>query len=1280
MNRWQFWIDVGGTFTDCVGLSPTGQVFEWKALSSGAVKGTVESQPDPGSIVDPHRIGDHPHFWSDWTIEFSDGTAKRHSLQVLDSTPAGQLRLSESVSESLVGVNYELRSAEPAPILCIRQLLRVPLGQRLPGVDVRLGTTRGTNALLERKGAATGFLVTRGFADLLRIGNQDRPDLFALNIRKQEPLHDHVVEIVERLSATGEVLIPLDEELARQQLEQLRRQGIESIAICLLHAYLNPAHEHRLLELAREAGFTSISVSSQVAPVIKAVPRAETTVLDAYLNPVLQAYIASLQQSLGPDSTLRLMGSQGGLIPGNQFSGKDSILSGPAGGVIAYSRIAQAAGFDQAIGFDMGGTSTDVSRFGGAYELETESVKAGVRIATPLLAIETVAAGGGSLCQFDGVLLRVGPESAGADPGPACYGRGGPLTITDVNLMLGRILPDHFPFHLDRAAVESRIDEILHQMKASGFSAEYTPEQLAQGFVEIANETMARAIRTISVRKGYDPAEHLLVCFGGAGAQHACALARILGIRSILIHPLSGLLSAYGMGLADVRRRAERQMLRPLTDDQLQELPVRFEALAEELQEEVRHAGVGPENIDPPHRGLRLRYQGVDASLVIPEPVGSSWTASEYRAAFEQQHQQLFGYIQPHRPLEIVTIVVDVVGHLPSSTLPEIPRATADLLSAESREVWFQGERVQTPVYLRQDLRSGHQISGPALLCETGSTVWIEPGFQCHVLASGELIIHDSDARANPAEVQQDIALEAAPDPVTLEIFNNQFASIAEQMGVTLRRTSISTNVKERLDYSCALFDASGGLVVNAPHIPVHLGAMGETVSCLLRDNPDLRPGDVLVTNDPYSGGSHLPDLTVVTPVHDDATGELLFFTASRAHHAEIGGMTPGSMPPFSRSLGEEGVLIRNFKIVEQGTTRFDEFRTLLTSGPWPSRSPDDNLADVTAQIAANQVGATLLKDLLRRSGRERVLLYMGFIQQAAEIKMRRALSAIPDGVFERTDFLDDGSPIAVRIEVTGDSAVIDFTGTGPVRSTNLNANRAIVTAAVMYVFRCMIEESIPLNCGVLRPLRIVLPECLLNPPALEDRSRCAAMVGGNVETSQRVVDVLLGALGLAAASQGTMNNLTFGDGTFGFYETICGGAGATPQADGADAVHTHMTNTRLTDVEIIESRYPVRIEEFSIRRGSGGPGKHRGGDGIRRVFVFLKPLTVSLLTQRRGSFPPFGLQKGSPGLIGRNQKIRFNEGIREELPGATQLQMQFGDQLIIETPGGGGYGMAEES
>lgn len=1269
-STWEFWIDVGGTFTDVLARRPDGELIPFKLLSNGSFKGRIGEFLSPVRFADPARIGDPARFWGGYQFRVFDSQGRAcFATRVIDfDTTSGSFNVAAVFPDDLpLDAVYELKSDEPAPVVAIRYLLGLRLDETIPEVQVRLGTTRGTNALLTRTGAATAFVTTKGFQDVLLIATQDRPRLFDLNIQKPQPLFQEVVEIDERLDSNGEVLIAPNTEVVRQQLQELRKTGVVSVAICLLHAFANAAHERLIADLAREVGFTEISSSSQLAPLIKIVSRGDTTVMDAYLNPILKDYIARLRRSLG-GSNLRLMSSAGGLISAERFVGKDSILSGPAGGVIGFSRAAQAAGFPRAIGFDMGGTSTDVSRFDGQYELEYETRKAGIRVVAPMLAIETVAAGGGSVCDFDGVKLIVGPASAGADPGPACYGRGGPLTVTDMNFFLGKILSEKFPFPLLRESVEQKLQALCEKIASSDGGQRYTPEALAQGFLDVANANMVRPIRNISVARGYDPRDYVLVTFGGAGAQHACAVARALGISQILSHPWAGILSAYGMGQADVRRHQAQAILKPYQPEKLSELDPIFEQLAAVALEEVRAEGVPSELIQPAVRSLDLRYAGVEATLNVTCPADG-----DYAARYGEMHQQLYGYQHAGRSLEITAARVEVVGTTPQP--PEPQQALVERYPAPSSETttWFHGQPCLTGVFTRAQLQPGDRISGPAIICEPTSTVVVDPGFIAEIRGRGEIILTDEQA----GQTQLNANTSTTADPVRLEIFNNLFASIAERMGTTLQRTSFSTNVKERLDFSCAIFDRRGQLVVNAPHIPVHLGAMGETVQRIIADNPDLQPGDVYVTNDPYRGGSHLPDVTVVTPVHDQTTQELLFFTASRAHHAEIGGIVPGSMPPFSKNLGEEGILIQNFKLVGQGQSHEAELRQLLLSGPYPSRSVNDNLADISAEVAANHSGAQQLLDLIRQYSLPVVQAYLQHIQDAAEIKMRRALTALPDGVYAYTDYFDDGSPLAVQVTIQGDQATVDFTGTGPVVPGNLNANRAIVTAAVLYVFRCLIDEDIPLNGGVLAPVEIIVPESLLSPPHHSDPAQCAAVVGGNVEVSQKIVDTLLGALGLAAASQGTMNNLTFGDQHFGYYETICGGSGATATASGADAVHTHMTNTRLTDPEVLERRYPVRLWEFSIRKGSGGAGQQHGGDGIRRRLEFLRPLRVSILSERRGPSFPFGLEGGEPGARGRNTLQKAGSDETTPLGGKVQLEVAAGDVLMIETPGGGGFGVA---
>ncbi len=1256
-GRWEFWIDVGGTFTDCFALSPDGQLRRHKLLSNGVTKGVVGEPARAGAIIDSVRTVDPPQFWrgARFRLLNNSGQAVAENAVVDFDNVKGTLRLEPPLpTKPMVGQSYELLTATEAPVLAVRYLLGLEETEKIPPVVVRLGTTRGTNALLTRRGTRTAFVTTRGFGDILHIGYQNRPKLFELNIRKPTPLFSAVVEIDERVATTGEVIIAPHPVAIRQQLTALRSQNIESLAVCLLHGYEHAAHEKLVGQIAREVGFEEISLSHEIAPQEKIVARGDTTVLDAYLNPVLRSYVQSLRAAM-PQCDLRIVTSAGGLVSADRFSGKDSILSGPAAGVVGFSRVAKAAGFTRAIGFDMGGTSTDVSRFDGRHEMEYEIEKAGVRVVAPMLAIETVAAGGGSICRFDGMKLVVGPESAGADPGPACYGRGGPLAVTDLNFFLGKILPVRFPFPLDRTAAEHRLAALAEQVTAAT-GVKYTLIELAEGLLKIANANMVQAIRTISIAKGCDPREYVLVPFGGAAGQHACAVAKELGIAQILHHPDAGLLSAYGIGLADNARHRAAVVHQPYLQKAVSDLDSVFRRLElearAELQQDFPDSSLS--DVVDVRRRLDLRYRGLDAYLTIDEPADHN-----YAAAYEGEHRKLFGYTQSGKPLEIVAARVEVLRRssqkLPVSKCELPPDDAAEPSVERIITTYFGGQPFDTKVFTRAGLKPGNSIIGPAIVYEVASTTVIDPGWHGEVLSDGTILakflpspLHQLTPSPSPVHSDREKLHSefVSPDPIQLEIFNNHFAAIAEQMGITLRNTASSVNVKERLDFSCAIFTPRGELVANAPHIPVHLGAMSETVRSVLADNPQMAAGDMFVTNDPYRGGSHLPDVTVVTPVfgNDVKSGEaerILFFTASRAHHAEIGGITPGSMPPFSRTLAEEGELIRKFKLIETGQERFDQLRNLLLAGPHPSRAVDDNLADVQAQVAANMQGERDLLTLVERFTLPMVEAYMGHIQSAAERKLRAAIRKLPPGRREFTDHLDDGTPIHVALTIhppfpAPHSALpaltIDFTGTGPVHTGNLNANRAIVTAAVMYVLRLLIDEDIPLNEGVLAPVELILPQGLLNPPPHDLPEKCAAMVCGNVETSQRVVDVLLGALGLAAASQGTMNNLLFGDATFGYYETICGGAGATATVSGADAVHTHMTNTRLTDPEVMERRYPVRMRQFCIRRGSGGAGQNRGGDGVMRQVEFLRPLEVSILSQRRGLYPPYGMYGGSPG------------------------------------------------
>ncbi len=1312
--RWEFWIDVGGTFTDCLAKAPDGSIRRHKLLSSGATKGRVGRGSTREAIIDPARRHDPPGFWTGWQLLILGDDGKEiDRASVVEFDPGGErLRISGVTKPPVPGTAYELRCDEEAPVVAIRYLLGLPLRQPIPPIALRLGTTRGTNALITRTGARTALVTTRGFGDVLEIGYQARPRLFDLTVRKPPTLTTTVIEVDERTTHDGQVLMAPQETVVRQQLQSLNDAGIESLAICLLHADRHSEHERLVARLARQVGFREISASHVVAPLPKLVARADTTVVDAYLNPVLREYVERLKNAL-PGNQLRLLTSAGGLVAGEKFCGKDSILSGPAGGVIGFSRVAQAAGFSRAIGFDMGGTSTDVSRFDGRFELEYETQKAGVRLIAPTMAIETVAAGGGSICRFDGVKLTVGPESAGADPGPACYGRGGPLTVTDVNFYLGRIVAERFPFPLDRAASERRLGELAAEA-ASPNGEHYSLEELAAGFLRIANANMAAAIRSVTVAKGANPADYVLVAFGGAAPQHACAVASELGIRQVLVHPNAGVLSALGIGLADVVRHRSRGIERPLDAVSLAYVRQQLDAMQREATTEVCAEGVSADRITAA-RSLDVRYQGVESYLTIPWP-----DDGDFAAAFATAHRQRYGYTHDNRPLEILAARVEVTGRVANELPRTERRPNRSPTSKHSAIAHFDGDRREAPVFERMELTPGDLIHGPAIVTEDTSTTVIDPDWNAEVLSGGELLIKDSafgwqragssstPAGAGDRPARKPVSRNRqSADPVFLEVFNNLVASVAAQMGITLRNTASSVNVKERLDFSCAVFTSDGRLVANAPHVPVHLGAMEETVRHTIAANPDLRPGDVIVTNDPYAGGSHLPDITVITPVFAPSPnpsppgegfgegGELRFFTANRAHHAEIGGMSPGSMPPLSRNLSQEGVLIRNVKIVAAGESRFDELRTLLLSGPFPTRDVAANLADVAAQVAANRQGANDLVALVERFSWPVVRQYMDFVQDAAEHKVRLALSRLSAGTHSFTDYLEtaegDSIPICVRFTIRsfpnpspserlgeGFAATIDFSGTGQIVDGNLNANRAIVTAAVIYTLRLLVDENILLNHGVLRPIEIRLPMCLLNPEPGPTPELSPAVAGGNVETSQRVVDVLLGALGLAGASQGTMNNVVFGDATFGYYETVCGGSGATADGPGASAVQVHMTNTRLTDPEILERRYPVRVREFSIRRGSGGRGRHRGGDGVVRRLEFLRPLTLSLLTQRRGPHPPYGMAGGRPGALGHNLLIRL-DGTRIELPGIIQLSVEPGDTLVIETPGGGGFGKLQD-
>ncbi|MBC7781356.1 MAG: hydantoinase B/oxoprolinase family protein [Proteobacteria bacterium] len=1264
-GRWDFWVDRGGTFTDIVARRPDGSLVTHKLLS------------------------DNPERYPD------------------------------------------------AALAGIRALLGVPAGAAVPSARigaVKMGTTVATNALLERKGERTCLFITRGFRDALRIGYQNRPCLFERHIVLPELLYREVFEIDERLGARGEVVVALDLARARATLDAAFAKGYRSCAIVLMHAYRHPDHERALARLARDIGFSQVSVSHEVSPLMKLVGRGDTTVVDAYLSPILRRYVDRVAAELGAnevDSPVRLMfmQSSGGLTDARRFQGKDSILSGPAGGIVGAARTAQAAGFDRIIGFDMGGTSTDVSHFAGAFERAFDTLVAGVRMRAPMMSIHTVAAGGGSILHFDGARLRVGPDSAGANPGPACYRRGGPLTITDCNVLLGKVQPHCFPSvfgpggdaPLDADVVREKFTALATDI-ARATGVERSPEAVAEGFVRIAVENMANAIKKISVQRGHDVTGYTLQCFGGAGGQHACFVADALGMRRVLIHPYAGVLSAYGMGLADINAMRESTVEATLTSELLPELERRFGAAAQDARGEVERQGIDTGAIEIVRRA-HLRYAGTDTSIAVdfvapgvPDKGGSAAVAV-LRSAFDEAYRTRYSFLMPDRQLIVESISVEAIGRTgaavpgahggdatadevrgsPPGTrpapAPAVDRNTtlrADAAgpghpppAARSNVSLFSDNCTHAaPIYRRDDLPAHTRINGPAIIAEANATTIVEPGWASTTTASGNLVLERVVAR--PART----ALGTTADPVMLEIFNNLFMAIAEQMGVTLANTAYSVNIKERLDFSCALFDQHGRLIANAPHMPVHLGSMGESVKAVIARNAGrMRPGDVFMLNDPYHGGTHLPDITLITPVFGAPTPatdkpQILFYVGSRGHHADVGGITPGSMPPDSTRVEEEGVLIDNFLLVEQGRLREAETRALLGSGEYPSRNVEQNLADLRAMIAANQKGVTELARMVEEFGLDVVHAYMVHVQDNAEEAVRRVIDVLDSGEFAYE--MDHGAVIRVKITIdrAARRATIDFTGTSPQLANNFNAPSAVCHAAVLYVFRTLVDDDIPLNAGCLKPIDLIIPEGSMLRPRYP-----AAVVAGNVETSQCLTDTLYGALGVIGAAQGTMNNFTFGNDIHQYYETVAGGSGAGTLGlgpdgvergfDGTDVVQTHMTNSRLTDPEVLEWRFPVRLDSFEIRPGSGGRGRWHGGNGAIRKVRFLEPMTAAMLSGHR-RVPPYGMAGGEPGSVGRNYVIRAG-GRHDALGACDSTPMQAGDVFVIETPGGGGYGSAPE-
>ncbi|CUA92010.1 hydantoinase B/oxoprolinase family protein [Pannonibacter indicus] len=1186
-------------------------------------------------------------FWIDRGGTFTD---------IVGRTPDGTIRAHKVLSE-----NPE--AYRDAAVQGIRELMGLAAGDPIPSgaiATVKMGTTVATNALLERKGERTALITTKGFRDALAIGYQARPDIFAKEIIKPELLYESVHEVSERLRADGTLETPLDEAEARAALEAAWNAGIRSVAIVFMHAYAYPDHEKRVAAIAREVGFPQISVSHEVSPLMKLVGRGDTTVVDAYLSPILRRYVRQVQEELGEGPRLMFMQSSGGLTAADLFQGKDAILSGPAGGVVGAVETSRLAGFEKVIGFDMGGTSTDVCHFDGTYERAFETEVAGVRMRAPMMMIHTVAAGGGSILHYRDGRFQVGPDSAGANPGPKCYRRGGPLAVTDANVMTGKLIPDFFPKifgpnrdeALDADAVKTAFAELADKIGGGR-----KPEEVADGFLRIAVENMANAIKKISVQRGYDVTGYALTCFGGAGGQSGCMVADSLGMETVILHPFSGILSAYGMGLADIRASRQQAVIKRLEEALMPALDALRAELATQTEAELKAQGVSGDDCETLARA-HLRYEGTDTPL--PVLLASP---AEMMAAFEEAHRKQFGFAYENKPVVVEALEVESSGGGAGITEPDHPLTEGTPEPARTTRVYASGQWHEAGVYLRAGLKPGMKVPGPALVIEPHATIVVEPGWQAEINVKDHVILR----RVVPLERSAAIGTHA--DPVMLEVFNNLFMSIAEQMGMTLQNTAYSVNIKERLDFSCAVFDRNGALVANAPHMPVHLGSMDRSVETVIKLNQGkIRPGDVFALNAPYNGGTHLPDITVVSPVFDDAGEEILFWSASRGHHADVGGSAPGSMTPLATTVDEEGVLIDNFKLVDQGRFREAELIELLTSHPYPVRNVHQNVADLKAQIAANEKGIQELRKMVAHFGLDVVQAYMGHVQDNAEESVRRVISALKDSACDYPT--DQGSVIRVKITVDKDKreATVDFTGTSPVAANNFNAPEPVTRAAVLYCFRVMVDGHIPMNAGCLRPIRIILPDgCMLKP------EYPAAVVAGNVETSQHVTNALFAALGAMANSQGSMNNLTFGNNTYQYYETICSGSPAGPGFNGTDAVHVHMTNSRLTDPEVLEFRFPVLLEDFHIRKGSGGKGKWSAGGGTRRTLRFLEKMDLAILSSHR-TIAPKGMEGGEDGQLGRTE-VRRLDGRIEVLKGCDQTVLEPGEAVTMITPTAGGWG-----
>lgn len=1264
-NFWNLWVDTGGTFTDCLALSRDGQFKRVKVLSTGRLRAVVVGNPGLKTYRLAASWNSPPQFLAGTSIQLIDRPKVVRKILSHRGEP-NEITLDLPIPDFEAGLLAEILFGEEAPVVAARLATGTPYKARLPAVEMRLATTKATNALLERKGSRVTFFVTQGFQDLLRIGNQQRPDLFALRIRKPAPLHDVVVEVEERLDAQGNILAPIQLARLESKIRVLRAEGIHSAAVAFLHAWRNPVHEIALRDCLRRAGFSHVSASHELSAMIQILPRAETAVINAYLAPMMESYLQTVSRSL-ERSRLHLMTSAGGLVSADAFRPKDALLSGPAGGVVGAAAAGKETGLDRVIAFDMGGTSTDVSRYDGQLDYQFEHRVGPARLRAPALRIETVAAGGGSLCGHNSQGLFVGPESAGSLPGPACYGAGGPLTLTDVNLLLGRMDPDHFGIPIDLSAARSAFLKVLSQIQSASREVPDLEDLLA-GYLEIANERMADAIREISLREGYDPARYALVAFGGAGGQHACRVAERLGIKSVLFPQNAGLLSAHGLRRARLEQFAETQVLCPL-DELKDDLPRQIAELEKEASRKLVALGLSKSEVGITRRILQLRLLGQETAEEIEFRAGRSLAK-----AFEERYRAIFGYYPENKSIEVVSICVHAGARQPAIPRREFPPERRQPPPPHKHLASLGQSIPRIPVFLRCQIHPLERLVGPAIVQDEYSTVFIEAGWEAVVHPNEALVLRRQSDFSISRQRRQESPEKENARIVEEELFTHRFQNLVSEMGLQLQRTAVSTNVKERRDFSCALLDQNGELVANAPHIPVHLGALGHCVRAVTGQLP-LAPGDMIVTNHPGFGGSHLPDVTVISPVHDRKS-TLIGYLANRAHHAEIGGIRPGSMPPDAVCLEEEGVVIPPVHLFQSGLANWRKMEDILAQARFPTRALEDNLADLRAQAAANLKGVQNLRSLCEEHGAEVVNSHMCRLKNRATQAIAAVLAKRPQSQTSVTERLDDGTPITVTATIQNQRLALNFAGTGSCHPGNFNANPTIVGSAVLYVLRLLIDQPLPLNEGLLKPIDIALPRCFLNPEFPPNPRSCPAVVAGNVETSQRIVDALIRALGLAAGSQGTMNNLIFGNRHCSYYETIGGGAGAGPGFPGADGVHTHMTNTGATDPEILENRFPVRLVQFAIRNNSGGQGCYPGGNGLVRQLTFTQPVQVSLLTQHR-VHPPLGAAGGQPGKTG-SQTILCQDGSVEILPSTASPALNAGDSLLIKTPGGGAWGQPQ--